>query len=166
MKIYGTVLFIFTLAVSCQSTKKISGTYYSNFAVIGFFGTKINFKSDSTFDYRFSGDLFRDQATGTYKIEGRLVKLSFDPDTTDYESLAMMVKDSLGNIVRTLHTPLIRPIDLPRPSQLKISGTRLLTYDDQGKIVRRELGHSRIRTFLFWGGHFMISRRYCLKQKR
>ncbi len=88
-----TIFFIFGLCISfflssCGSTHNISGKYRSNFAVHGFFVTRINLNTDSTFGYRMSGDLMFDTSNGHYRVGNKYVVLyhqAFQPDTSEYE---------------------------------------------------------------------------------
>ena len=71
--------------ISCRSTHNVAGTYVSNFAVHGFFGTRINLNTDSTFGYRMRGDMMFDTSNGRYKVDGRYLVLyhePFKPDTS------------------------------------------------------------------------------------
>jgi hypothetical protein len=69
-KSLGTISFswLLCLFLSCGSTKKITGTYYSKFAVHGFFVTTVRLKPDNTLEYVYQGDLVYDSATGRYQV--------------------------------------------------------------------------------------------------
>ena len=82
------LLTFFLGLISCSSTKNISGTYRSNFADLGMFITKLTLKSDSSFEYRFRGDLIFDTATGRYNIENRKLILVYDSRPIDTSGLS------------------------------------------------------------------------------
>lgn len=80
------LIFLSFVLLSCSSNRKIEGTYKSNFAESGFFMTEIEFKNDSTFIYKFSGDLIHQQLTGNYKIDQQNVYLRFKKNKGEIES--------------------------------------------------------------------------------
>ena len=69
--------------------------------------TRIQLKSDNTFEYHFSGDLFHDSATGTYSINGDLISLNYA--TPDYNIL--QIGDSVNQKMPNI-SALVRPTDL------------------------------------------------------
>lgn len=68
---------LLTVVASSASAQQLRGIYKSNFADLGFFITTINFTSDSTFDYEFSGDLIQKNFRGHYSIRQPNVYLRF-----------------------------------------------------------------------------------------
>lgn len=152
--LYLSVLLAFS---ACNSTKSISGTYRSNFAIIGFFGTKINLRNDSTFTYRMRGDMMSDTANGKYKIRDRFLILSYDPpviDTTLYAKYgkeAVLISQTLTN-------------SSSRPYQFYLGHNKLFQADTLGNVYRQEQGLSRHKKYLFWGQHYMKRRNYYLKR--
>jgi hypothetical protein len=73
--------------ISCHSTKINAGTYHSNLAVHGMFGTTIRLKPDSTLEYVFQGDLMYDSTTGSYQVRGDRLYLNFDKQVKDSNRL-------------------------------------------------------------------------------
>ena len=151
---YMILLFIIS---SCKTTKNPSGVYHSNFAIIGFFETKINLKSNSTFTYRMRGDMMRDTANGKYKIRNRFIILSYDPpiiDTTlyaKYDKEVVLISQALTSFSG-------------RPNQFYLGHNKLFQADTLGNVDRREQGFSRHKRYLFWGKHYMKERNYFLKR--
>ena len=151
---YTTLLFVFS---ACNSTKNIPGVYRSNFAIITFFGTKINLKSDSTFTYRMRGDLMSDTANGKYKFRNRYIILSYDSpiiDTTLYAKYGkevVLISQALTN-------------SSSRPYQFYVGHNKLLQADTIGNVYKREQGFSRHKKYLFWGEHYLKKRKYYLKR--
>jgi hypothetical protein len=145
------------LLLSCSSTKSIVGTYRSNFAVIGFFGTKINLMKDSTFGYRMRGDMMGDTANGKYRIQNHFLILTYDPpivDTTLYSKYgkdAVVLSQALTN-------------SSGRPKQFYIGHNKLFVTDSLGNVYKKEQGLSRHKKYVFWGQHYMTKRKYYLKR--
>ena len=152
--IYTTLILGFS---SCNSTKNISGTYGSNFAIIGFFGTEINLKSDATFSYRMRGDMMGDTANGKYQVKDRFLILYYDPpivDTTlyaNYGKEATLISQALTN------TP-------SRPYKFFIAHDKLFVADTLGNINKLRQGLSRHKKYLLCGHHYMKKRKYYLKR--
>jgi hypothetical protein len=149
-----TLLVVFS---ACNSTKKIAGTYRSNFAIIGFFGTKINLKSDSTFSYRMRGDMMSDTANGKYKIRARFLILSYDPPTVDTTLYAKYGKEAVLISLVLQNTS-------SRPYQFYIGHNKLFEADTLGNIHKQEQGLSGHKKHIFWGQHYMKKRKYYLKR--
>ena len=85
-----TALFfnlVFIGFISCNSTKNVAGTYRNKFAELGFFGTTIRLKQDSTLQYVFQGDLMYDSITGHYTIRNNKLYLNFDKEQEDTAKL-------------------------------------------------------------------------------
>ena len=82
---------LFTLVVfsmfSCGSTKSIAGTYYIDFASLGFFGTTVRLYPDSTLQYVFQGDLMYDSTTGKYTVRDEKVYTRCDKEVLDTTKL-------------------------------------------------------------------------------
>lgn len=159
MRIIRIIIIFLPLLSGCKSTQTLSGAYGSNFAVIGFFGTKFQFRTDSTFDYWYAGDLMSDKATGTYQINEKVILLNYDEQAVKDRFLVR--ENSIGQVDTIFFT---NPAAVLRPKKLKIRGDKLFEIKDNGKIVKREQGFSRIRKYIFWGDHFMTNRRYFLKK--
>lgn len=74
------ILIFVLLFMSCNTKRKIFGTYISNRNIAGFFGEKIVFKENDRYTYEFSGDLEFQQASGGYLIKDDILYLKFDKD--------------------------------------------------------------------------------------
>jgi len=79
------ILTFVLLFMSCNTKKKISGTYISNRNIGGFFSEKIDFKENDKFTYEFSGDLEFQQASGGYLIKDDILYLKFDKDKLEID---------------------------------------------------------------------------------
>jgi len=157
------IYFIFGLYISfflssCGSTHDISGKYRSNFAVHGFFVTRINLNIDSTFGYRMSGDMMFDTSNGHYRLNKKYVVLShqpFQPDTSEYEKY--------GKEAVLLSYALSTNKHLTAPEKYVMGHNKLFVCDSIGNIVRKQFGYSKRRQYLFFGKHW-YKRRYYLKR--
>lgn len=89
LKTCGAILLtIISLTVLGQ--RKLTGFYSSKTADLGFFVTRVQLETDSTFKYEFSGDLAYSKGTGKYRIEGKkIIHLEFDPINLDSASTLM-----------------------------------------------------------------------------
>lgn len=156
MKLFKLTCFVATLLalVSCSSTKNISGTYRSNFADLGFFVTTMKLKSDSTFEYRFRGDMIFDIANGQYKVHGRKLILTYNPSPVDTSSLASLRKMSIKLNFSALRS------DANRTHIFYIRHKKLYSSYQDGKIVRKAFGYSKRKKYLFFGTHFYKHRNY------
>ena len=87
MKIVNiTLLLAFLLAFySCNSIKNFGGKYhsyaYSKSSI--YFNIELDFKPDSTFDYKMNFDIYGDHATGHYNIKKHYINLYYDVDKID-----------------------------------------------------------------------------------
>jgi len=160
-KIYILTVIVFNL-YSCNSTKEIFGTYKSNFAVIGFFGTRIDLRSDSTFSYRMKGDLMYDTATGIFRIEGNYIKLTYDLPKPDSSKFFMINGKGEKEYVDLSQIFANRNL---RPNQYILAPRKLYTTYDNGKLVKKSQGLSKHKKYLFWGQHFMTTRKYYLAKE-
>jgi len=157
------ILFPFGLLISfcltsCKSTKNISGKYRSNFAVHGFFVTRINLNTDSTFGYRMSGDMLFDTSNGRYKIDNKYVVLfhePFKPDTSEYEKH--------GKETVLLSYALSTNKHLTSPEKYLVGHGKLFVCDITGDVVKKQFGYSKRRQYLLFGKHW-YKRRYYLKR--
>ncbi len=139
---------------SCNPTSSIDGTYYSRFAEIGFFSTKIILCKDSSFTYRMQGNLIADTASGTYTVNSRILILSYGRilDTSHYfidgRNLAMY---NLSNASS-------------RQLRYYIGHKKLFKINTKGQVVKHSQGFSKRKQFLFWRSHYMTRRRYFLNR--
>jgi len=160
MKFFIRTIFIIALFgfTSCTTTKNLEGSYRSNFADLGFFVTRIKLKSDSTFEYRFRGDLISDTATGKYNIEGRKLILTYDPRPIDTSGLAYM-----RSIGFKLDEPLNLKSDAALPHVFYLRGNKLFHSLQDGKIVRRATKFNKRKKYLFFGSHYYKRKWYLAK---
>jgi hypothetical protein len=153
--IFGLITFCL---ISCRSTNNIVGTYRSNFAVHGFFGTRINLNTDSTFEYRMRGDMMFDTSNGYYKVKNNYLVLyhePFKPDTSEYEKY--------GKEAVLLSYALSTNKHLDNPGKYLVGNRKLFVYDTSGQIIKKQFGYSKRRQFLLFGKHW-YKRRYYLKR--
>ena len=129
---------------ACQASTPISGVYQSNFARHGFFVTDLHCAPDSTFTYLFGGDLLSDNATGTYRLQHDTLYFTYRPD-------APPSPDSLLQRYGIVLPALSNPAAVSRPAKLLYKNRRLYGVTAQGAVVRRAVGYSRNRKWLFWG---------------
>ena len=130
---------------SCASTKNIAGKYRSNFAVHGFFVTRINLNPDSTFGYKMSGDLMFDTSNGHYRLDDNFLILThqpFEPDTSDFEKH--------GKEAVLLSFALSTNQHLKDPGKYLVGNNKLFVCDSNGIIVKKQFGHSKRRQYLFF----------------
>jgi len=138
---------------SCRSPKNVSGTYHSNFAVSGFFGTTVRLKPECSLQYVFQGDLMYDSITGHYTIRNHRLYINFDKELHDSHKL----------YYRFDNMPLYTDVyygDTIRYKLFFYIGHRKL-YPGRKK-VSREQGYSRRKKYLFFGSHY-YKRRWYLK---
>ena len=152
------LLTVFIGLISCNTTLNIPGTYRSNFADLGFFVTNIKLKSDSSFEYRFRGDLIFDTATGRYKIEKRKLILTYDPRPIDTSGLSYM-----RSIGFKIDSPSTSKSDAGLPHIFYIRNKKLYGSYQDGKIVKRATTYHKTRKYLFFGNHYYKKKSY-LKQ--
>lgn len=135
MKFCLLLLFVFSFSI-VKSQDSLAGCYYSNFAIIGWFGTQIKLNDDKSFEYVFSGDLFHDKTSGTYELNKDCIILNFKQNT---DSLQLSFSDSTGNLITSKIPVPENPASQFRPSKLKIKKDKLVIYDRLGKRVRRKM---------------------------
>jgi hypothetical protein len=152
------LLTIFLGLISCSSTKNISGTYRSNFADLGMFITKVTLKSDSSFKYRFRGDLIFDTAAGRYRIDNRKLILIYDPRPIDTSGLSTM--RSMGF---KLDSPLTLKSDAGLPHIFYIRRNKLFHSRQDEGIVKRATKYNKTKKYLFFGNHY-YKRKWYLKR--
>jgi hypothetical protein len=140
VKFMKKLLYILLLLVivSCKTNKNVFGTYRSKFITLGFFGTTIDLKKDSTFKYNFSGDLIDQNLTGKYSIRKNILYLKFKTNKGEREDAS----DSLQ--IREMFSGDFHDYDLKQESGIqfhrkyKIRGYKIFSYHiGTGKLVTR-----------------------------
>ena len=129
------IIYFLNWACSCSSIKDFTGTYrsyaYSKSAI--FFNVQIDFKKDSSFDYRMAYDLLGDNATGHYNFVGNYIYLYYDEDKMD-TSFYSSVKYPYSRI-----------------KYLCYKSKKLFECDSTGKILKYYDGHWNKGKFLRTG---------------
>jgi len=151
------IIFILILCglFSCSSIKNIAGTYKTNFADLGFFGTTIRLKPDSSLQYVFQGDLMYDSTTGHYSIYDRKVYITFDkqlPDTNKlyyrFDIMPLKTDNISGN---TIHYQ-----DFCYIGHNKLFSSHVET----GKKVTKARRYNKRKKYFFFGSHYYKRRWY------
>jgi hypothetical protein len=120
-------------SVTALGQKNVIGCYRNNFAELGFFGTRISLNTDSTFQYRFAGDLQSDYGSGKYHLIKDTIFLRFDKDSSKYN----------------------------RPTRFLYHHNKLFSFNiETGKVVKYAQGYSKHKEYLFFGSHYRIMRHY------
>jgi hypothetical protein len=149
------------LACSCQGSRELAGLYRSNFATLGFFATAVHLKADSTFTYRFAGDLLADKAQGVYQIKHDTVYLSYTPEQTEAQLFSL--PDSVSAValaISSLSHPAVH-----RPVRFFYKHRKLYSLNQQGHVVKRAQGYSKRRKWGYWGDTYLKYRKYYLKKQ-
>ncbi|MBI1780902.1 MAG: hypothetical protein HYR66_05975 [Sphingobacteriales bacterium] len=152
------ILVSFASLFACNSSKKITGIYHSRFAVLGFFGTRVCLKTDSTFTYRMQGDLAYDTAAGKFIVQHKLVILNYKPLPIDTSQDYLNSKGTID-----AHEAITGNKNLKEPLHYLIGHNKLFLTDKKGKKIKRQWGYSRKRKYYFFGSH-EYNRRYYLKK--
>lgn len=159
MKLLNLIIIVASLSVliSCSSTKNIAGTYRSNFADLGFFVTMIKLKKDSTFEYRFRGDLFNDTATGHYEINGHKLLLHYKEVPMDTSGFANM-----RSIGFKLDSNSLKSV-VPRNYVFYIRRNKIYESYQNEKIVTKAFGYSKWEKYFLFGTHYYKHKHYLKK---
>jgi hypothetical protein len=121
--------------------QNIVGHYKNIDHILGLgFVTILDLKSDSTFEYKYSGDIFGDKAIGTYAITKKVILLQYK--TPDYDSAYIIEKQTI-NTTPPATTESKRPFRITnsvaylRPIELKRRGNKLVVIkiSDQSNTV-------------------------------
>ena len=156
MNLFNLTCFIATTLglTSCSSMKNITGTYRSNFADLGFFVTNIKLKSDSTFEYRFRGDMISDTASGHFKVYRRKLILAYNPTPVDTSGLASLRDMGIKVNVSDLRS------DANRTHVFYIRHHKLYGSYQDGEIVKKAFGYSKRKKYFLFGTHYYKHRNY------
>lgn len=157
MRFIGLAVLIL-LTFSCGSQKRTVGSYASKFPTMGFFGTRIKLKPDSTFEYRHAGDMIFDTATGIYFVANKKVYLKF----LRLKENIFPSEGLLPSYVPRMEVKESVPFEY---DYLCFIGNRKLFEADvsTGKKVTKAFGYSRRKKYLLFGSHY-FERRYYLKK--
>jgi hypothetical protein len=140
---------------SCSSTKNITGKYATNFASLGFFGTTIILKPDSTLSYKFSGDLIYHFVTGTYKVSRNKVYMLFNKEIIDTNFVGSPLFDD------TIHIATSKKDTIRYQRYFYIGHDKLFFSNYKtGKIITKAKRYNRRKKFLFLGSHYYMKRHY------
>ena len=155
---FAVGVVIVCLITSCQSTNGIAGTYRSNFAVHGFFVTRISLHADSTFGYRESGDMMFDTSNGHYKLEHKYLVLCHEPFKPNPAENQKYGKDAVLSAYA-----LSTNKHLGRPEKYLVRHDKLFVSDTFGKVIKKQFGYSQRKQYLLFGKHW-YKRQYYLKR--
>lgn len=137
------VLFL----VSCSQQKKVAGCYRSNFAEMGFFGEHVHLNKDSTFDYRYAGDLINAVGHGRYYLKKDTVLLLIHRDKPKTITDILAGSHNLKDTIRFyFHNKKLFSINI-----------------DTRKVVKYAHGYSKTKRYLLFGSKYHKMRHY-LKQ--
>ena len=132
---------------SCSSQKNVIGCYASNFAEMGFFGEHLHLNKDSTFDYRFAGDLVNKVGHGRYYLNKDTVILLI------HRNEPKTITDSLT------YLPYLRDTIRFYFQNKRLFGININTH----KVVKYAHGYSKNKRYIFFGSRHYKMRHY-LKQ--
>ena len=105
--------------------------------------TRLKLKPDSTFEYRYRGDMMFDTATGHYTIGGKKILLTYDTVPADKLDLSR-------NNNHSLHV-------------YYIGHDKLFESYQDGKIARRATRYNKRKQFIIFGSHY-YKRKWYLKR--
>ena len=158
-KLIGFItLILLCFFASCTSTKPIFGTYKTNFADLGFFGTTLILKPDSTFNYTFSGDLIHDQGKGIFTVNRNRVFLNFIGSVSDSiessDRFSLMPQLSVSEDNRII----------VYKEALYIGHKKLFfAHATTGEKVSRASKYNKRKKYILWGTHY-YKKRWFLRQ--
>jgi len=157
--ITATVFLLILCSIfSCGSTKNIAGTYHTNFADLGFFGTTVRLRSDSTLQYVFQGDLMYDSTTGRYTVKENKVYIRFDKEVPDTTKLYYRFDNM------PLKTAFVEGDSVLYQSFLYIGHKKLFfAHAETGKKVTKARRYNKRKKYLLFGSHY-YKRRWYLKR--
>jgi len=136
---------------------KVKGHFVSNFAMAGWFDTQIQLNDDSTFKYQLIGDLFYDLTQGTYTIDKDTIKLAFDKEPL-FDTLRIS-----GDSTVIIPLP-NNPATANRPNNLLFKNRKLFKIGDNGQVIKKYQGFSKMRQFIFFGHKRMKYRKFYLEK--
>lgn len=157
-KVLSTLLTLIFFSNYSTAQKNIQGYYISNYAESGWFVYEILLQYDSTFKYRYSGDLSFDVGAGKYKIKNDTVFFKFEEYKPD-SFLIINNNDSTWILdTRRNHAEHLRP------QKMYFSKSKLFRIDGKGNIIKvKTFAYSRN---LFGIGYYKKKMFYLRKIKR
>lgn len=163
MKNFSLILALL-LFLSCNSQKKLQGTYKSNKAEFGFFVTKIDFKNNNEFNYVFSGDLQYQFLSGHYTVSSHNLYLEFNKNKEEIQSVhdSLTIADMLSGNYNNYDLKNENGINYHL--KYKIKGNKLFVYDiKSGQLKRKSKVYTNQRKYVFWGTRWKYQRIYLKK---
>ncbi|WP_285058073.1 hypothetical protein [Pedobacter ginsengisoli] len=152
MKIFATVFLTITSLIflaGCSSNKNIAGKYRTTRAELGFFGTSLELKKDSTFRFYFGGDLISYTDSGRYTLSGSDIILKFYPYHLDTGLEAKL------NARDTVY----------RPKKLYYRNRKIRHYNIDGHVIRRARYYQERNLILFKWNRWVKRKSYLKKVK-
>ena len=141
--IWTTLLALISLTTFGQ--RDLIGYYSSNVADNGFFITKLELNTDSTFKYEFYGDLLYDRGTGKYRLKNkRTILVTFDKDSLDILGLGRATN---------------------RPVKFLFRKGRIYEHKTNGELLKRGRAFSQHKKYIFFGERYITTRKMYLKKR-
>jgi len=138
------ILFVAIILSACSSQKDVAGCYSSNFAEMGFFGTHLHLNKDSTFDYRFAGDMVNEVGHGIYHLNKDTIILLLHKPKPDKIEDVLSSGHYLKDTIRFYF------------QHNKIYGIHIKS----GKVVKYAHGYSKHKKYIFLGSRYRMMRSY------
>ncbi|MFT3701762.1 MAG: hypothetical protein QM802_05305 [Agriterribacter sp.] len=125
---------------------------------MGFFGTTVKLKPDSSLEYIFGGDMIHHHITGHYKIYDHKVYMVFEKEILD----SNFARGSL--FTDTLYKTIYKGDTIVYQSFFYIGHHKLFfTHASTGKKVTKATRYSKRKKYLFFGTHYY---KHCWYLKR
>ncbi len=135
----------------------MAGKYGTNFASMGFFGTTIILKQDSTLEYTFGGDMIQHHIKGHYKIYDHKIYMVFDKEKIDSNFAPGPL------FADTLYKTIYKGDTIVYQRFLYIGHNKLFfAHAQTGKKVTQTRRYNKRKKYLFFGSHY-YKRRWYLK---
>jgi hypothetical protein len=152
-------LFLLGL-ISCNSPKTLSGYYRSNFAIIGFFGTHIMFKTSDSLQFVFEGDMIYDSTVGSYRIFKNKLYVLFK--RKDFDS--NIVTSNIGHFNMPVKIDTVFGYTFPYQHFWYIGKNKLFaTNEETGKKIMKESGYHKRKKYILFGSHYYYKKYYLKK---
>lgn len=131
-KVLSTLLILIFFSNYSNGQKNIPGYYISNFAESGWFVTEILLNEDSSFKYRFSGDLFYDVTGGKYEIKNDTIFFKFEEFKPDSFLIINNNDSTWFQDARINHAEHLRP------QKMFFSKNKLFRIDGKGNVIKEK----------------------------